>query len=74
MFWYNVDTVFYQFLQTGTSIRIHIGRDQLLKCSGFSVYHFSFFLYCPFKSMLPFIFSLKSLKSMPPFIFPLQSL
>ena len=49
-FWYNVDTVFYQFLQTGTSIRIHIGRDQLLKCLGFSLHPLSFFLNNSIKS------------------------
>ena len=36
-FWYNFDTVMYQFLLTGTSDRTNIGRDQLLKCL-FNVY------------------------------------
>ena len=51
-FWYNFDTVLYQFLETGTSDRTLIGRDQLLKCSGFSV----FLLYDPVnKDLIEFI-------------------
>ena len=30
-FWYNFDTVLYQFLETGTSDRTLMGRDQVLK-------------------------------------------
>ena len=34
----NFDTVFHQFLETGTSDRTLMGLDQLLKCLGFSLY------------------------------------
>ena len=43
----NLDTDLYQFLQTGTSDRTIIGRDQRLKCIGFRLYPLSF--YSPFK-------------------------
>jgi len=35
IFWYNLDTVLYQFVESGTSDRTLIGIDQLLKCLGF---------------------------------------
>ena len=44
-FSYKFDTVLYKFLETGTLDRTLMGLDQLLKCSGFSLYtpfHFSF--------------------------------
>ena len=43
-FWYNFDTVLYQFLETGTSDRRLICIVQRLRFSGFSLYpfHFSF--------------------------------
>ena len=49
-FWYNFDTVLYQFLETDTSDRTLMGRDKLLSCLGFSLYprHFSFTV--PFSS------------------------
>ncbi len=34
----------YQFVETGTLDRKNIGRDQLLRCVGFSLY--PFYLYC----------------------------
>ena len=48
-FWYNFETVLYQFLKTGTSDRCLIEIVQLLRFSGFSLYSLSFFLYSPFK-------------------------
>ena len=45
----NLDTVLYQFLETGESDRTLMGLFQLLKCLGFSLYPLSFFLYSPFK-------------------------
>ena len=48
-FSYKFDTVLYQFLETGTWDRTLMGLHQLLKCLGFSLYPFSFFLYSPFK-------------------------
>ena len=48
-FWYNLDTVLCQFLETGTLERCLIGIVQLLRLSGFSRYPLSFFLYSPFK-------------------------
>ena len=48
-FSYKVDTVLYQFLETGTSDRCLIGIVQLLRFSGFILYPLSFFLYCPSK-------------------------
>ena len=47
-FWYDVDTVLYQFLETGTSDRCLICLNQLLSFSGFSLYPLWFFLYSPF--------------------------
>ena len=47
-FWYNFDTVLYQFLETGTSDRCLICIVQNLKFSGFNLYPLSFFLYSPF--------------------------
>ena len=47
-FWYNFETVLYQFLETGTLDRTLTGLDQLLKCSSFNLYPLSFFLYSPF--------------------------
>ena len=44
-YWYNFDTVLYQFPETGTSDRCLIGLKQLPRFSGFSLYpafHFSF--------------------------------
>jgi len=49
VFWYNFDTVLYQFLETGTSDRTLICLNQLLRFSDFSLYPLSFFLYSPFK-------------------------
>ena len=48
-FSYNFNTVLYQFLETGTSDKTFMGRDQELKRLAFSLYPLSFFLYCPFK-------------------------
>ena len=45
--WYNVDTVLYQFLETGTSDNTQIGHDQLPKCLGFNLHHHSFYLNSP---------------------------
>ena len=42
----------YQFLETGTSGKTFMGRDQELKWLAFSLYPLSFFLYSPFKPML----------------------
>ena len=42
-------TVLCPFLETGTSVKALMGLDQLLKCSGFSIYPLSFFLYSPFQ-------------------------
>ena len=40
-FWYNLDTILCQFIETGTSVRCLIGIFQLLRISGFSLYpHF----------------------------------
>ena len=36
-FWYNLDTVLYRFLETGTSDRTNIDRDQFLNILGFSL-------------------------------------
>ena len=47
--WYNVDTVLYQFLETGTSDNTQIGQDQLPKWWGFNLHHLSFYLNSPFK-------------------------
>ena len=49
-FWYNFDTVLYQFLETGTSDRTFVCLNQLLRFSGFSLYPLSFFLYSPFNT------------------------
>ncbi len=46
---YNSNTVLYQFLETGTSDKTFMGRDQELKWLAFSLYPLSFFLYSPFK-------------------------
>ena len=48
-FWYNFDTVLYQFLETGTSDRCLICIVQLLRFLGFSLYLLLFFLKSPFK-------------------------
>ena len=48
-FWYNFDTVLYQFLETGISDKCLICLNQLLKISGFSHYPLSFFIYSTFK-------------------------
>ena len=40
---YKINTVLYQFLETGTSDRTFMGLDQLLKCLGFILYPFHFF-------------------------------
>ena len=40
-FWYNFDTVLYQFLETGTSDRTLICLNQVLRRSGFSLYPLS---------------------------------
>ena len=48
-FWYNFDTVLYQFLETETSDRYLICIVQRLRFSGFILYSLSFFLYSPFK-------------------------
>ena len=48
-FSYIFDTVLYQFLETGTSDKTFMGRDQELKWLAFSLYPLSFFLYSPFK-------------------------
>ena len=49
-FWYNFDTVFYQFLETRISDRTLLCLDQLLRFSGFSLHALLFFFYSPFKS------------------------
>ena len=51
-FLYNFDTVLYQFLETRTSDRINISRDQLLKCLDFSLYPLSFYQNSQFKCRL----------------------
>ena len=48
-FWDNFDTVLYQFLETGRSVRTNLGRDQLLKFLGFSLYFPSYYLNSLFK-------------------------
>ena len=45
---YNFSTVLYQFLETGTSDKTFMGRDQELKWLAFGLYPLSFFLYSPF--------------------------
>ena len=45
---FNFNTVLNQFLETGTSDKTFMGRDQELKILAFSLYPLSFFLYCPF--------------------------
>jgi len=50
-FWYNFDTVLCHFLETGTSDRCLIGIVQLMRFSGFSLHHHSFFLYSPFNEV-----------------------
>ena len=47
---YNFNTFLYQFLETGTSDKTFMGRDQELKWLAFSLYSLSFFLYSPFKA------------------------
>ena len=47
-FWYNFDTVLYQFLETGTSDIRLMCIVQNLRFSGFILYPLSFFLYSPF--------------------------
>ena len=47
-FWYNFETVLYQFLETGTSDRTLTGLDQLLRSSGFIFNPLLFFLSSPF--------------------------
>ena len=44
-----LDTVLYQFLKTGRSIRTNLGRDQFLKFLGFSLYFPSYYLNSFFK-------------------------
>ena len=46
---YNFNTVLYQFLETGTSDKTVMGRDQELKWLAFSLYPLLFFLYSPSK-------------------------
>ena len=48
-FLYKFDTVFYQFLETGTSERTLIGLNLLLRILGFSLYPLLFYLFSPFK-------------------------
>jgi len=55
-FWYNFDTVLYQFLETETSNRTLTGLNQLLRFSGFSLYPLSFFIDTPFKLVFYFTF------------------
>ena len=43
-FWFNLDRVLCQFLETGTSDRWRIGIVQLLRFSGFSLYPLSFWM------------------------------
>ena len=49
---YKLDTVLYQFLETGTSDITFMGRDQELKWLAFSLYPLSFFLYSPLSMAL----------------------
>ena len=49
---YNFNTVLYQFLETGTSDKTCMGRDQELKWLAFSLYPISFFLYSPCKGCI----------------------
>ena len=46
-FAYKFDTVLYKFLETGTSDKTFMGRDQELKWLAFRLYPLSFFLDCP---------------------------
>jgi len=48
-FWYNFDTVLYQFLETGSSDWTNIDQDQRLKFLGFILYPLSFKLSSPCK-------------------------
>ena len=48
-FSYYFNTALYRFLETETSDKIFMGRDQELKWLAFSLYPLSFFLYSPFK-------------------------
>ena len=57
-FSYNFNTVVYQFLETGTSDKTFMGRDQELKWLAFNLYLLSTYT---------------SFQPIPPFIFPLQS-
>ena len=57
-FWYNFDTILYQFHETGTSDRTKIGHDQLLKYLDFG-YHLSFYLNSPLKIRIYMIQNLK---------------
>ena len=47
-FSYYFNTVLYQFLETGTSDKTFMGRDQELKWLAFSLYPLSSFFYSPF--------------------------
>ena len=63
-FWYNFDTVLYQFLETGALDRSLTCFIQNLRFLGFSLYPLSFFLYSPFKEYTIYIQSTrKDLKS-----------
>ena len=46
--WYRTMILHCHWSRQGTSDRSLIGSDQLLKCSGFSPYPLSYFLYSPF--------------------------
>jgi len=46
-FWYNFDTVLYQFLEIGTSEWTLIGLDQLQKFLGFSLHPAFYFPLLP---------------------------
>ena len=56
--WYNFDTVLYQFLETGTSVRCLIYIVQCPRFSGFILYPLSFFLYSHFKTNTVIVFEL----------------
>ena len=53
-FSYKIDTVLYQFLETGTSDITFMGRYQVQKGLDFSLYPLSFFRYSLFNSFLFF--------------------
>ena len=62
-FWYNFDTVLYQFHETGTSDRTKIGHDQFLKYLDFDPYPLSFYLNSPLKIRIYMIQNLKYIQS-----------